>query len=221
MDWALAIDRNHRALLRLVAMMFAAAGLVPGASVARLPQSVRAAILFVLRPAESAGRRLIVVYNTLNAIKVALSKPRAKCAFPAEGIARGAGESVPPFPLFDTRKRFEQRARRRGRGEPRISGFDETRSVEETPDAPQGDSTDAMRLSQRLLALHHALEDLPKQALRLARALARRQRNPRKRAAGPLRANKPPGHRKRQVHEIDEILSDCDMLARMTPPDTS
>jgi len=218
MDWVVAIDRNQRALLRLVAILFAAAGYTAGGPIPVLSRSVRASILFILRPAESAGRRLIVIYHMIYGPKGLVARRRAKRAFPSEGIDRDARQGPPAFPLFDIRKCFDRKPRRaRGAG-PQISGFDEPRYAQEEPSESPDAPVDASHLCGRLLALKHALEDLPKQALRLARALARRQLNPRKRSAGPLRANKPPGHRQRQVHEIDEILSDCDLLARMTPP---
>ena len=38
----------------------------------------------------------------------------------------------------------------------------------------------------------------------------------------PLRPGHPPGHRKRQVHEVDEVLVDCHWLAwDAMKPDTS
>jgi hypothetical protein len=29
----------------------------------------------------------------------------------------------------------------------------------------------------------------------------------------PLRSGRPPGYRKKPIHEVDEILADCDFLA--------
>ena len=40
--------------------------------------------------------------------------------------------------------------------------------------------------------------------------------------SSPLRPGPPPGHRKRQIHAIDEILTDCHGLAwHAMKPDTS
>ena len=58
MDWARAIERNSEALKGIVETLFAMLGLAP---VVRLPRSVHSAVLRVLRPAESAMRRLIVI----------------------------------------------------------------------------------------------------------------------------------------------------------------
>ena len=61
MNMSLAIERNRKPLLRIVATLFAMIGLVEGATVERLSSPVYRAVLRVLRPAESAVRRLIVV----------------------------------------------------------------------------------------------------------------------------------------------------------------
>ena len=61
MDWARAIERNSEALKGIVATLFAMLGLVGDATVARLPPSLHSAVLRLLRPAESAVRRLIVI----------------------------------------------------------------------------------------------------------------------------------------------------------------
>jgi hypothetical protein len=60
MDWDLAIKRNSEALAGIVETLFAMLGLVGEATVARLPWPTYRAVLRVLRPAESAMRRLIV-----------------------------------------------------------------------------------------------------------------------------------------------------------------
>ena len=61
MDWALAIERNREPLLRIVATLFAMIGLAEGAAVERLSRPLYRAVLGVLRPAEAAVRRLIIV----------------------------------------------------------------------------------------------------------------------------------------------------------------
>ena len=60
MDWALAIKRNSEALKGIVEELFAMLGLVGEATVARIPPPLHSAVLRVLRPAESAMRRLII-----------------------------------------------------------------------------------------------------------------------------------------------------------------
>ena len=61
MDWAFAIDRNREPLLCIVVGLFAMIGLAEGGAVERLSWPVYRAALRILRPAEAAVRRLIVV----------------------------------------------------------------------------------------------------------------------------------------------------------------
>jgi hypothetical protein len=61
MDWAGAIRINREALLTIVTSLFVLAGIRTGRAVAALPRSLRISILAMLRPAEFAVRRLIVM----------------------------------------------------------------------------------------------------------------------------------------------------------------
>ena len=71
-------------------------------------------------------------------------------------------------------------------------------------------------------ALKSALDDLPRQAKRLARWRLRREAMPSPKFRSPLRPGRPPGHRKKPVHEVDEILAECHGLACWAmEPDTS
>ena len=58
MDWATIIERNRDRLLAVIAELFALTG---GAMAASLPRHVYRALLILLRPAESAVRRLIII----------------------------------------------------------------------------------------------------------------------------------------------------------------
>ncbi len=97
LDWALAIDRNSTALKGIVDVLFAMLGLAT-----RLPGPV---YRHLMRPAESAVRRLIVV-----AACGLVVKPVPARAMPAGTIIRKAKETTPrpSFQLFDTRKRFAE-----------------------------------------------------------------------------------------------------------------
>jgi hypothetical protein len=78
------------------------------------------------------------------------------------------------------------------------------------------------RLIRRLEALESALADLPRQARRLVRWRMRQEKAPNPSFKSPLRPGNPPGHRKRAVHEVDELLSECHWLAHYaTMSDTS
>jgi len=231
MDWTLAITRNRTALLRLVAALFALAGMQAGGPLpTTLPRHVRRAILKVLRPAESATRRLIVI-AALVLGEMTINSAQVSRAFPAGGIPRGERRSTPQFALFDPRiecAELSDRPRRtrkaRGPG-PRISSFDdESWTAYEQAMLSDDDEVNAAPLCGRLQALFDALSDIPKQARRLARAKARRKNAPPgPKRVGPLRGGWPPGRRKRHIHEVDDILDDCHLLTLIQPkpPDLS
>jgi hypothetical protein len=80
----------------------------------------------------------------------------------------------------------------------------------------------AVRIIRRLEALESALQDLPRQARRLVRWRMRQETSPNPSFKSPLRPGRPPGHRTRAVHQVDELLSECHWLARYAAmPDTS
>ena len=218
MDWARAIEINHAALTRIVAALIAMVGLAVDDAAARLPQGVYRRALRVLRPAESAVRRLIIV-----AARGVAVKPHAVRPMPQGlALATNAGARV-SFQLFDSRKRFGPvRVRRAGpRREPRIFVLDADPLVplfqRPQPGWPELKADDGMvsaqRLGRRLKAIKLALENLPRQAARLKRWQARRDsmRSPKFRS--PLRPGLPPGYRKVPRHEVDAVLRECHGLA--------
>jgi hypothetical protein len=229
MDWDLAIKRNSKALNGIIAALFAMLGLVGDATVSRIPQSLHSAVLRVLRPAESAVRRLILIAARGVVVKVAPSRP-----MPKGQITGKSGNSRSSFQLFDTRKDFPELRQHRvkyAKHPPRILFFgDDSRldalwSVPEPTAAPAQETdglVNAERISRRLQVLKLALDDLPRQAKRLARWRVRRENMPNPKFKSPLRPGPPPGHRKRKIHEVDEILADCHWLAwDAMKPDTS
>jgi hypothetical protein len=226
MDWARAIERNSDALKGIVEALFAMLGLAGDATVARIPRSVHSAVLRVLRPAESAMRRLIVIAARGLVVKL---KPAASRPMPAGAIGKGRA-SRPSFQLFDPRKNFaelRQHHRKFTRNPPRIHFFpyDTLRPVR-PPAADPAPPPDALvnseRLSRRLQALKLALDDLPRQARRLARWRLRRENAKASKFTSPLRPGPPPGHRRKPVHEVDEVLAECHWLAwDAMKPDTS
>jgi hypothetical protein len=78
---------------------------------------------------------------------------------------------------------------------------------------PDG-QVDAARLSARLEALKRALDDLPRQARRLVRARARRDKVARLQLQSVMRPGRPPGYRKVPTHDVDHVLAECHWLAR-------
>ena len=222
-----AIDLNKTALARIVAGLFALLGAAGEAALARIPLELHRAVARVLRPAESAARRLIVTLARIANLKA--PPPQSRPA-PA-GLARAAqGNFRLSFQLFDPRRRFfrpRDQAQRLPR--PRISffGAGEAHRVSlgrEKP--PKHDKSDGLETSanllRRLKALKEALDDLPRQARRLVRALARRQNVPRLKLKMPLRPGRAPGLRQKPRLDIDHVLHQCDWLARNAlAPDTS
>ena len=101
MDWDLAIQRNSEALNGIIDTLFAMLGLAGGATVLRISQPLYRAVLRVLRPAESAVRRLIVIAARGLVAKVAPSRP-----VPKGRVKSKAGTPRPSFQLFDPRKDF-------------------------------------------------------------------------------------------------------------------
>lgn len=226
MDWALAIDRNREALTRIIAALFAMAGLAEGGMVAALPRHVHRAVLLVLRPAESAVRRLVIIA----ARGLFLAAHPARRA-PTGPIRRGSGTPTAAFALIDPLKRFAPSGAQGIAGPiPRISvpGLLDPFFVPNRT-ASDEDPVSAARLSRRLQALKRALDDLPGQARRLARwrarrGLARSGTGPiRPGRLSPFRPGRPPGHRRRAIDEIDYVLRECHGLAidACARPDTS
>ena len=99
-DWDLAIKHNSEALKGIIAALFAMLGLDGTDTVSRIPKPLHRAVLLVLRPAESAVRRLIVIAARGLVVKVAPSRPMPK----GQIIGKGGGSRLPAFQLYDTRK---------------------------------------------------------------------------------------------------------------------
>jgi hypothetical protein len=229
MEWDLAIKDNSEALKGIVATLFAMLGLADGSAVSRIAPSLHKAVLLVLRPAESAVRRLIVVAARGLVVKVSPSRPMPK--------GRVIGKSSAPKPCFqlcDTRKDFPELRQPRikyAKHPPRILFFGPDSRIDDlwpspppkaAPASPSDGLVHAERISRRLQALKAALDDLPRQAKRLARWRLRREAEKAPKFKSPLRPGRPPGSRRRHIHEVDEILANCHWLAwEAMKPDTS
>jgi hypothetical protein len=224
MDWNLAIKRNSKALKRIIEVLFALLGLDGADAAQRIPRSLHSAVLGVLRPAESAVRRLIVIAARNVVVKLAPSRPMPE----GRKIGKGGGSRPPSFQLFDPPKRLKPiRVMKVKRLVPRIHVFPydtlgpAPKPVIEAPPPPDG-RVSAARLTRRLQALKAALDDLPRQAKRLFRLQERRKASPWPKSTMPLRSGHPPGYRRKPIHEVEEILVACDWLAwEAMKPDTS
>ncbi len=223
MDWDLAIKRNSEALIEIVADLFAMLGLVALTdTISRLPWPTYRAALRILRPAESALRRLIVVAARGLVVKPVASRPKRAGALRTK---KGLNPRMPSFQLFDPQKRIVlQRRRIPKRPGPRIHMFNADNQLvtiwpppRPTASAAPAKSADglvsAARIIRRLEALESALADLPRQARRLVRWRKRQETSPNPSFKSPLRPGRPPGYRRRAVHPVDELLSECQWLA--------
>ena len=198
MDWDQAVKRNSEVLIEIVAILFAMLGLVGEATVSRLPWPTYRAVLRVLRPAECALRRLIVVAARGLVVKPALSRPR-----PAGAVKprKGLHSRVSSFQLFDPQKRIVlPRRRTPKRPGPRIHMFNADnelvtvwpppRPASKLVPPPSADGmVNAARVIRRLEALESALADLPRQAQRLVRWRMRQEKSKTpvsKRRSGPV-----------------------------------
>ena len=228
MDWARAIERNSEALKGIVAELFVMLGLAGEATRLRIPQPLHSAVLRLLRPAESAVRRLVVIAARGLVVKLAPSRPMPKGPIIGKG-----GRSRPSFRLFDTRKNFAELRQHRQKisrfparihffgSDPRVVTTWSARPPAAVPPPPDG-LVNGERLSRRLQALKLALDDLPRQARRLAHWRVRRENAPSPKFKSPLRPGHPPGYRRKPVHEVDEVLIECHGLAcDALRPDTS
>jgi len=217
MDWSAAIEKHREALTHILAALVAMAGLgrqfafLPqegasprGSAQAEksklspaLPRHLRLAVLRLLRPAESATRRLIIALA--RGLVVTLPPPRKA---PQAGKTRivptilsngvGTGIAMPSatpgdsssacaaprslsLPLFDPPQHPFRPRRPQQNGVPRISfpGFAQPFPVADRRSPAPDDAVGAGRLGRRLEALASALDDLPRQALRFARWRAR------------------------------------------------
>ncbi len=240
MDWEVAIERNRADLIRAVTWLFTWAKIDIGGSVETLPRLKWLTILFVLRPAESALRRIIFVAAIVYAVTAPILKDRVALSARAKQNSTGERRLGPlPFKLIDPRKRFDLHPDKpkyaRGPG-PRVTDFWSDDPVfdrsdlyayqnrsKPTPD----DDISAAWLCARMNSVIAALEDIPAQALRLVTLQARMQRRferTGKPNLSPMRPGSPPGYRRRHRHEVDEVLYECQQIALRAmreTPDTS
>ncbi len=217
MHWPLAISRNLDALRAVVA----AIGALLAGHDQLIARRLRNAAFAMLRPAEAAARRLIVI--AARGLVLASSATRS---FAWAGQARAAAdERIPAFRLFDPKGRFPRLVRVAPAGIPRIRTFWGAPALAAPPPPPAPRSHDpeaavgSARLRLRLAALEAALADLPGQARRLARwracwqARSAERGGPASRPPSPLRIGRPPGWRAKAGAAIDAVLHDCHALA--------
>ncbi len=234
------IERYRLVLLRLVAGLFVVAGVGPETQgVEVFSRRVRGSILRVLRQSESATRRLI--FAIARQLEIPVYVPRSKQAKAVRKTARSKADKtpsrtrVPQFRLIDprvfleelhpNRKRNARKSRRQRGGDPRLvfrfADFGAPACEAWSDPAPEispDDPVTAKHILRRMQAMHDALNDLPKQAQRMVREIAKRRTlPPGPGRVGPIRAGLPPGHRKKPVHVVDTVLRECHWLAMQVP----
>ena len=251
MDWNLAIERNHAALKRIVAMLGAMAGLAsltsplagedgsarrgeaealaePGegcfSPTPTLPRHLHRAILRLLRPANPAARRLVIVMARGLVVTLAPPRPRKaetgvnlpaqarrhRHSYPGErprirvpllwgGVRSGGATARPQICRCSTRS-DPFTPGRSGRQRPAFPASRFPASPRRFPAPPRrppapDDPLDATRLALRLQASGAAPDDLPAQAS-ASPVGGRGGRTPAVLAASrPLRPGRPPGQR--------------------------
>jgi hypothetical protein len=211
MDWQLAITRNREALTAIIMALIKSLSLSDGGTLTTLPIHIYCRALAIIRPAESAVRRLIMIA----ALQLGPTKYRARPQqdrhpnFASFGPSNA--ERIPAFNLIDPLKSF-------GEITPdfEVLGTNYHQTLD-SHDAPLSTTRICViTLSRRLLALKNALDTLPKQAKRLARWYAARDaalRNLRPHRLSPLRPGPPVGLPQSKRSEVRNVLFECHLLA--------
>jgi hypothetical protein len=208
MDWPFAITRQRTALIAIIVALMKSVGLVDGGVLTTLPFYLYRKALAIIRPAEAAVRRLIMMaaYDMeLRGVKLRQALPivgRHRTAFP------NATNFAPSFNLIDPLKPYAPDG-------PDYSLFGQ--SFDESTARQITTRLNAASLGRRLLALKNALDNVQKQARRLTRWYALRdaahkQNKPHR--MSPLRPGFPPGYRKKPIHPVEEVLLDCHSFAQ-------
>ncbi|MFN0191137.1 MAG: hypothetical protein ACKVP5_04055 [Aestuariivirga sp.] len=217
MDWPKAIERNRDALLRIVATLFAMLGFSDTASIERLPRALRNAILRILRPAEAAVRRLIVVAARGMALKPSAHRPMPKGK---QIVKKGTGKArCPLFRLEDIRPPMVPGPpRKKYRKSIGIHFYPYTTLIGPgaVKPAPLNDGkVDGAHLMRRLQAARNALENLAREAQRYLRWKAKREKIYETRLiyTNPIRPGPPPYVHKKPGHEVEAVLRECHWLA--------
>jgi hypothetical protein len=225
MDWQLAITRNREALTAIIMALISSLSLErltspqtgvgeadgEGQLAYTLPHDIYTRALAILRPAESAVRRLIMIAALLlSPIKFRIRKQQDRQVNFAL-LGQRQATNIPAFHLIDPLKSFGEQAT-----DFEVLGTNYHQSLKDD-DAPSTNTRiSAVTLTRRLLALQHALDNLPKQARRLARWYAQRNaalKQMRPHRLSPMRPGPPVGLPKHKRSEVQEVLLQCHLLA--------
>ena len=213
MNWPQAIERNSETLLRIILALAASLGLADGGVLKTLPRFLYQKALRIIVPAEAAVRRLILIIAHEMKLRGGFKLPKLRTSFTNFMLLNPLPvDHIPAFNLLDPRKIFGLEA-------PDYSGFGGNHDdhCDEDGDAiPDKTPIPAASLGRRLLALKAALENLPKQARRLARWYEQRDAAYAKNQPhlfSPTRPGLPPSYRKHKRDIIDDVMIECHSLA--------
>ena len=234
MDWPMIVERNRERLLLAIAPLLAVLGFDQRRR-EEVPRHFHARSSALLRPAESAVRRLIIIAAIGIVVKLRLGASRA---FPA-GLAqrlkmalerRGA---LPGLCLIDPLKRFapadfgwaQEWSEDWGKEQVVCRAFRFPACIDPVfpqavPVPNRNDPIDTTVLLRRIRSLKEALDNLPRHAKRLARWKAKGElpRQPgmphRPGRLSPFRPGPAPGKHLHEERGIDAILGDCHYFAR-------
>jgi hypothetical protein len=209
-DWTKVITTNREALRQAVAEIAALLALAITGTALEWPHQIQARVRRLLRPAESALRRLIIIMAKDVKVKLPPARP-----LPKGLVIRAKAGGLPRFRLYDSRKRFrpldaQKPDDRRG---PRIRFFTAPAPVIPRAFTQKSAANTVKGLRRRFAALQQALDTLPQQARRMARWQLRRALKPSVKFKSPLRPGQPPGHQRRPLLEVDHVLAACHGLA--------
>jgi hypothetical protein len=226
-----AAARNRDALAAIVAMLISMVGLTSNQTTTRISQNLRLEVLRILRPAEAAVRRLIFIAAQGLVPKPATQKPagffssfRKVDATKPRRATFNLSDPRPPMighdVVCDAASGNVTLATRAPRIssiapiDPTIPALFAAQRAQVKTRTPK-DANQTQTLINRLQAIRSALKNIPREAQRLARWTARRERIAKQRLVytSPLRVGPPPGYRKEPVHEVDRILAECHLRA--------
>jgi hypothetical protein len=217
MDWNAAIEKNQEALKRILAALVAMAGLAGGDS-GTLPCHLHRAVLRLLRPAEAATRRLVIVAARGIAVAPLHHAPPApsRCRFSIRFSVGRAVHVAPPA------------ACRASRFPASPSGFPSRHHHPATRSTPHGLAAGSQHWPRHSTTCRHRPGVSRAGGARDAIIAQNRNRDaaaqtgetrhlPHRQARPcrlwPLRPGCPPGWRRKPEHEVHEVLNNTHGLA--------